>query len=159
MMQITQVDFNNPQQARDWLFLLNAYALDPMGGGKPLSDFARENLCERIKSRQDFVSFIAYQKNEPVGLINAVEGFSTFNARPLMNVHDVVVMPQARNTGLSQLLLSETAGYARAKDCCKLTLEVLSGNHSAKRAYQKFGFIAYELDPAVGQAEFLECAL
>jgi len=159
MMQITQVDFNNPQQARDWLFLLNAYALDPMGGGKPLSDFARENLCERIKSRQDFVSFIAYQKNEPVGLINAVEGFSTFNARPLMNVHDVVVMPQARNTGLSQLLLGEVAGYARAKDCCKLTLEVLSGNHSAKRAYQKFGFIAYELDPAMGQAEFLECAL
>lgn len=158
-MQITQVDFNNPQQTRDWLFLLNAYALDPMGGGKPLSDFARENLCERIKSRQDFVSFIAYENNEPVGLINAVEGFSTFNARPLMNVHDIVVMLQARNAGLSQLLLGEVARYARAKECCKLTLEVLSGNHAAKRAYQKFGFIAYELDPAMGQAEFLECAL
>lgn len=159
MPVITQVDFNNPAQVAQWLKLLDTYARDPMGGGKPLSDFAHQHLCERIKLRTDFVSFIAYENNEPVGLINAIEGFSTFNARPLMNIHDVVVVQDARSKGVAQQLLNNLARYARARDCCKLTLEVLSGNLAAKRAYQKFGFKPYELDPEMGVAEFLECGL
>ena len=37
-----------------------------------------------------------------------------------------------------------------------VTLEVLDGNAPARRAYQRFDFTAYELDPAQGKALFWE---
>jgi hypothetical protein len=37
-----------------------------------------------------------------------------------------------------------------------LTLEVLTGNRGAYDAYVGFGFRAYELDPAMGAATFME---
>ena len=46
--------------------------------------------------------------------------------------------------------------HARAIGCCKLTLEVLSGNMVATRAYLRFGFAQYALDPAVGHAMFMQ---
>jgi ribosomal protein S18 acetylase RimI-like enzyme len=55
---------------------------------------------------------------------------------------------------LSQLMLSKVEEIAKAKGCCKITLEVLEGNEIAKNAYRKFGFSSYELDPAMGRALF-----
>jgi ribosomal protein S18 acetylase RimI-like enzyme len=52
------------------------------------------------------------------------------------------------------LLLAEVETIARERGCGKLTLEVLEGNEPAKRAYRNFGFDAYQLDPALGQALF-----
>ncbi len=40
------------------------------------------------------------------------------------------------------------------KGCCKLTLEVLSGNTLAQSAYKRYGFSGYQLDPEVGDALF-----
>ncbi len=45
---------------------------------------------------------------------------------------------------------------ARVRGACKITLEVLSGNHSANRLYARVGFECYQLDPAMGQAQFLQ---
>ena len=38
------------------------------------------------------------------------------------------------------------------RGCCKLTLEVLEGNQAARRAYDKFGFQSYALNPELGHA-------
>ena len=43
---------------------------------------------------------------------------------------------------------------ARERGCCKVTLEVLSNNEKAKKAYTRFGFEPYVLDPAAGPAQF-----
>lgn len=45
--------------------------------------------------------------------------------------------------------------YARERGDCKLTLEVPSGKGSARRLYERVGFAGYQLDPALGQAQFL----
>jgi len=42
------------------------------------------------------------------------------------------------------------------RGCCKLTLEVLTGNLVALRSYERFGFAPYALDPAAGQASFMQ---
>jgi hypothetical protein len=42
------------------------------------------------------------------------------------------------------------------RGACKLTLEVLSGNAPALRAYEREGFEGYQLDPAFGHAVFLQ---
>jgi GNAT superfamily N-acetyltransferase len=153
-IDIVRVDYQNPQQGNDLVLLLDSYARDPMGGGEPLNQFVKDNLAAELAKRDFGLSLIAYVDNQPAGLLNAFEGFSTFACKPLLNVHDIVVLENFRGFQLSQLLLQELEKIARAKGCCKITLEVLEGNGIAQRAYQKAGFAGYELDPKMGKAMF-----
>ena len=139
-----------------WLALLDEYACDPMGGGQGLSAFARASLVERLRLRTDFVGFLALRGTRAVGLINCFEGFSTFAARPLLNVHDLAVSFDQRGRGIGQALLAAAEQAAIERGCCKLTLEVLANNARALACYRRFGFDAYQLDPAMGSARFLE---
>jgi ribosomal protein S18 acetylase RimI-like enzyme len=141
------------------LQLLDSYARDPMGGGNPLSAEVRGNLIPQLQQRSDYLGIIAFYGEQPVGLINAFEGFSTFSARPLLNIHDVIVAEEFRGSGLSQRMMEKVEQLARQRGCCKLTLEVLSNNTVAQNAYRKFGFSAYQLDSGAGQALFWQKAL
>ncbi|MEE2022977.1 GNAT family N-acetyltransferase [Alkalimonas mucilaginosa] len=154
MIEVKAVNYQEPAQAQQLVYLLNQYALDPMGGGEPLSEEVQAQLAKRLAERSDTFSFIAYIDGVAAALVNCVENFSTFAARPIMNIHDIAVLPAYRGQGLSTALLQAVEQLARARNCCKLTLEVLEGNTIAKASYQKFGFAGYQLDPAMGQAVF-----
>ena len=136
------------------LQLLDSYATDPMGGGKPLPEEVQQTLIPNLKARDDYLGVIAFYDNNPAGLINAFEGFSTFAAKPLMNIHDVIVVSEFRGKGLAQRMMEKLEQLAHERGCCKLTLEVLSNNQAAQSAYRKFGFEAYQLDPEAGEALF-----
>ncbi|MBV1911652.1 MAG: GNAT family N-acetyltransferase [Kangiellaceae bacterium] len=152
-------DYLNPQHATDISYLLNCYAEDPMGGGKPLAEEVKANLAAKLAQQGNAFSLLCYVDNEPVGLINCFIGFSTFKCKPLIYIHDVVVIGAHRGLGLSQKMLAKVESIAREKDCCKITLEVLEGNEVARNAYSKFGFAGYELDPKMGKAMFWEKSL
>jgi len=156
---IKSVDYSNPAQAEELLHLLNAYALDPMGGGEALPQATRARLISEMAKRDAVYSFIAYVDGRAVGLVNCVEGFSTFAAEPLCNIHDIAVLPDFRGQGIAQALMQRVCGYAKERGCCKVTLEVLTGNTRARNAYRSFGFKPYQLDPALGAAEFWEFKL
>lgn len=153
---ISPVDFTDPTHCRALLMLLDAYARDPMGGGEPLADGVKARLCNDLAERPGAASFVAWLDGQPVGLVNCMEGYSTFKARPLMNIHDIAVLPGHRGRGIGQALLAAAESHARARGCCKLTLEVLTGNRSALTSYVRFGFAPYVLDPAAGQATFMQ---
>jgi ribosomal protein S18 acetylase RimI-like enzyme len=155
-LQVLPVDYMDPEHRSALVMLLNAYALDPMGGGQALSQEVQGRLCDDLAQRSDTASFIAWQGHAPVGLVNCIEGYSTFKARPLMNIHDVAVLPGHRGAGVGQALLAAAQQHALARGCCKLTLEVLTGNAPALHSYQRFGFETYTLDPAAGQASFMQ---
>ena len=128
----------------------------PAGGGTPLSDFARANLVPALAARPQAFSVLALDGADPVGLVNCLEGFSTFACRPLVNVHDVVVRASHRGRRVGEQMLEQVAQIARARGACKLTLEVLSGNRPAWRLYERVGFAGYALDPSLGEARFLQ---
>lgn len=155
-IEVVQADYQSAQHQTDIPMLLSKYAQDPMGGGKPLSQDVLDKLVQELSKRTFAFSVLAYVDDRPAGLINCFEGFSTFACKPLVNIHDVVVLSDYRGLGLSQRMLSTVVSIAKEKGCCKLTLEVLSNNIAAKSAYQKFGFTSYELDPAAGSAQFWE---
>lgn len=154
--RIVAIDLARADHARAFLDLLDHYAHDPMGGGTGLSDYARAHLVDGLAARPGFAGFLAFVGDAPAGLINCFEGYSTFAARPLLNIHDIVVLDTHRGHGIAQALLAAAEGEAHARGCCKLTLEVLSNNRRALASYARFGFRPYELDPAAGQALFLE---
>lgn len=134
--------------------LLDAYAQDPAGGGEALSEFAKANLARELAARPQAFSVLAFAGDEAVGLVNCIEGFSTFACRPLVNVHDVAVLAGFRGQRVGEQMLALVEQIAQERGACKLTLEVLAGNASAIRLYERVGFAGYQLDPAMGQAQF-----
>jgi ribosomal protein S18 acetylase RimI-like enzyme len=158
-LSLCRADYANPLHARALVSLLDAYAQDPMGGSDPLSDFAKTHLVAELAKRPQAFSVLAFRGPErdlPVGLVNCIEGFSTFACKPLVNVHDVAVLPAYRGQRVAEKMLELVEQIARERGACKLTLEVLQGNAGALKLYQRIGFSNYQLDPAAGHAQFLQ---
>lgn len=160
-LTLVLADYANPMHAQALVALLDDYARDAAGGGGPLSAYAREHLVGALAARPQAFSVLAFAGEAPcaetaVGLVNCFEGFSTFACRPLVNVHDLAVRASHRGQRVAQRLLERVEQIARQRGACKLTLEVLSGNAPALRLYQRTGFADYVLDPAMGQARFLQ---
>ncbi len=151
-----RADYANPAHAAALVRLLDAYASDPAGGGEGLSDFAKANLVAGLAARPQAYSVLAFDGEQAVGLVNCIEGFSTFACRPLVNVHDVAVLSSHRGRGVAEQMLALAETIARERGAVKLTLEVLSGNVPAVRLYERIGFAGYQLDPAMGSAQFLQ---
>lgn len=156
MFTISIADLASPEQATAILSLLDAYATDFMGGEKSLSEYAKENLITELGKRNDRCVILAWADDQPAGLAICFEGFSTFACKPTLNIHDLFVAPAFRGRGLSTTLLQKIETIAIERNCCKLTLEVLEGNHAAQHIYKKFGFAGYELNPNMGRAVFFE---
>jgi ribosomal protein S18 acetylase RimI-like enzyme len=158
-MEVIIADYNNQQHATDISLLLNSYAKDPMGGGQALSQHVQDNLASELAQVPNAFTVLCYVDNEAAGLINCLQGFSTFKCKPLINIHDVVVINGFRGKQISQHMLTKVEEVAVYRNCCKITLEVLVGNIIAKNAYLKFGFDDYVLDPKMGYAMFWEKGL
>lgn len=156
MIEIVQADLSLPAHAQAMVQLMDAYALDEMGGGQGLPDYVKANLPAELAKRKSAHVILAFVDAEPAGLVICLEGFSTFACKPLLNIHDVIVALSYRGRGLSKLLLQKAEEIALDLGCCKLTLEVLEGNHIAQSAYKTFGFSGYELNPQMGKALFWE---
>ena len=157
-IRICRADYANPQHAAALVALLDAYARDPMGGGEPLSDFARANVVAELARLPQAFSLLAFEgagEDKPVGLANCLVGFSTFACKPLVNVHDLTVDAACRGRRIGERLLAQVETVARERGACKITLEVLSGN-PALRLYLRSGFAQYQLDPAAGQASLMQ---
>ena len=155
-MQILQANYSDALHAQAIVQLLDAYAQDLAGGGEPLSDFAKTNLVQELAKRAQAFSVLAFAGDTPVGLVNCIEGFSTFACRPLVNVHDVVVLASHRGQRVGEQMLALCEQIAIERGACKMTMEVLSGNQSAMKLYARIGFAGYQLDPAMGSAQFLQ---
>ena len=155
-LEIILADYHDPAHASAIISLLDMYARDPMGGNAPLADTTKSVLVSELAKRPFALSILAFVDGEPAGLINAFEAFSTFKAKPILNLHDIAVSSAFRKLGIARAMMEKAQEIATERGCCKLTLEVLTGNGPARTAYERFGFKGYALDPAIGHAVFME---
>jgi len=154
-IEIVRADLRQPEHARAVVDLVNAYATDPMGNGGPLPPDVLEQLVPCLCEHPTTLIFLAYQEAEPVGIAVCFLGFSTFAARPLVNVHDLAVLPEYRGRGIGRKLLEAVEQSARKLGCCKVTLEVGQDNHLAKGLYRSIGFAEMMSAEAAGAAVFM----
>ena len=115
-LNLVQANYADAAHMAALLGLLDGYARDPMGGGEPLSAFALQNLPAALAGRPTLFSVLAFDSTLPVGLINCVEGFSTFACQPLVNVHDVVVAASHRGQGIAEKMLVKVEAIARSAE-------------------------------------------
>ena len=155
-LRVCLADYADRVHAAAVVDLLDVYARDLAGGGHPLSDFAKANLIKELAARPQAFSVLAFEGDQAVGLINCIEGFSTFACRPLVNIHDVSVRPGHRGQRIGEKMIALVEEIARKRGACKLTLEALQGNVGAIKLYERVGFGGFQLDPAMGQARFFQ---
>jgi ribosomal protein S18 acetylase RimI-like enzyme len=151
---ILEADLSNARQAEDVRELTAAYATDPMGSGSELGDDVLDRLIPGLRSMPNARVWVAYLSAAPVGLATCFIGFSTFAARPLINVHDLAVLPAHRGLGIGRALLDAVERSAREMGCAKITLEVGDENLGARHLYEAFGFEHASAGPGAGRALF-----
>lgn len=152
---VVEADLAQPAHQAAAVHLLNAYAMDPMGDGRPLSESARRDVIPGLRQHPTTLVFLAYRDAEPVGLAICFRGFSTFAARPLINISDYFVLPAHRGSGIGRLLLTTIEQHARNLGCCRVTLEVQENNHHARRVYAAAGFSQAVYVPEAGGSLYL----
>ena len=111
-LTITLADYRDPRDAADVVALLDAYARDPMGGGAPLADVVKARLTGDLSANPQAFSLLARIDDKAVGLANCFMGYSTFAAAPLVNIHDLAVLPETRGRGVGKALLAAVEAEA-----------------------------------------------
>lgn len=151
---IIEADLDLPAHQQVIVAMTAAYALDRMGNGGPLPADVLERLVPGLRSHPTTLVFLAYVEDVAVGIATCFVGFSTFAARPLINVHDLSVLPEYRGRGIGQALLRAVEGAARERGCAKVTLEVQENNHRARRLYERAGLAQAVYGDTTGGALF-----
>ena len=153
-MTIVKADLADPHHQMSLMQMVEAFSHDPFGAGRPLPESARQRLIEGLREHPTTLVFLAFEGERPIGMAICFRTFSTFAARPAINIHDFYVSPEARGRGVSRSLLDTVEAEARASGCCKITLEVLARNDRARSVYHAAGFVHASADESPGGTLF-----
>lgn len=154
-LKIMESDLTNCEHQKAIVDLLNSYAMDLQGYKRSLPNDVLERLIPELQKIPTALIFLAELDGCFVGMAICFLGFSTFYARPLINIHDFTVKKEFRRKSIGTALVNAIESKAKTLECCKLTLEVQEMNKNAIRLYEKCGFEKAILDESEGQALFL----
>jgi ribosomal protein S18 acetylase RimI-like enzyme len=147
-IQVRLADLNTSADQEHVVDLLDMYAQDVMGQQAPLRPEVKAAIIPGLSAHPRCCVFLAFHGLTAVGVAVCFEGFSTFAARPLLNIHDIAVEPKARGRGVGRALLEAVEQVARHRGCAKITLEVRADNANARHLYRDFGFDGGQTDSA-----------
>ncbi len=139
-IEIVSADLDRIEHRQALLTLMDLYARDPMQGGAPLPSHVLDELIPELQKHPATMIWLAFRGDDPAGFTVCFLGFSTFAARPLINIHDISVRPECRGLGVGKMLMDTIEAKARDLRCCKITLEVRRDNAVARGLYRKLGF-------------------
>jgi len=153
---IFQADLDNPEHAQALLELIVHFAVDPMSGGMTLPSEVREAIIPGLRAHPTTLVFLARSGHDYIGTAVCFSGFSTFCAKPLINIHDLMVLEGFRGNGIGAGLMSAVEKKARQTGCCKVTLEVRDDNDSAQGLYAREGYACAKGDDLSVKYLYLE---
>ncbi len=139
-IEILDCDFCNPDHLTSAVEMINAYILDEMGGGTPLNPIQQLRFVDGLNNHPRKIVLLAAVDCKCVGMIVAFENFSTFTAKPMVNIHDVIVKKEFRELGIGRQLMETLIERAKELRCSRVTLEVREDNIQAQQLYKNMGF-------------------
>ena len=101
----------------------------------------RRFLAERLTGRESVV-YLALdgETHQALGFVQLYPLFSSVSVQRLWMVNDLFVQPGARKRGVAAGLLERCRTLARETGAKGLQLETDTGNHMARRLYERTGF-------------------
>lgn len=144
-LSIQTADLDDPLHRSVIVELINEYRCDPMGGeiGKISQESERE-LIEGLRTHPSSVIYFVKSNDTIAGMAVCFIGFSTFKAKRLLNIHDFILFEKFRKLGIGTWFLQKISEDVSKQNYCRLTLEVRTDNHIAKKVYTKSGFTSCE---------------
>ena len=156
---VVEADLDRPGHQRAIVELTAAYARDVMGNDGPLPDAVLDALIPGLRAHPTTLVLLASIDADIAGIATCFRGFSTFAARPILNLHDVFVLERHRGRGIGRALVLAAEAAAARRGCAKVTLEVQEHNRRARRLYESVGFSQVVYNPANGGALFYAKAI
>ncbi len=141
-VQVLESDLSKRKYQEVLVELINAYLNDEMGEGRTLTADKQAKLISGLIGQANALIIFAEYDSKIIGLATCFFGFSTFYAKKLINIHDLIVLPEYRRRKVAEKIILFVEEKARDMDCCKLTLEVRADNIKAMGLYKKLGFSA-----------------
>ncbi|MDR3189403.1 MAG: GNAT family N-acetyltransferase [Prevotellaceae bacterium] len=138
--EILECRYSDAEHSEAVIALLSAYIADEMGGGLPLTPQEKQRLIGGLSQHPTAMVLLAKTGGAFSGMLVAFENFSTFTAKPMVNIHDLIVLKPFRGKGVGRLLMSAAIQQAEAKGCSRITLEVRKDNAVAQNLYRDLGF-------------------
>ncbi len=139
-IRIQEADLDDSAHRRGLLHVIDGYARGPSGQSAALSAMARQRLIQGLRAHPAALVLLAMDKEQTLGAAVCFWGFSTVAGEPLLNIHDLAVLPDHQGQGIGSRLIAAAEQRARRRCCCRMTLEVLDSNEGAKRLYHRAGF-------------------
>lgn len=139
-IHIIKGDLDNMEHAEQFLRLTSAYMADLMGGADPWTDQQKVDVIQEMKQNPCALVLFAKADDKIVGICTCFYAYSTFLAKPLLNIHDIFVDEQYRGMGIAKKLIGSVDQEAVNKNCGKITLEVRRDNLNARDLYKNQGF-------------------
>jgi GNAT superfamily N-acetyltransferase len=133
MVDVREANLYDEADVQSIVYVLDAYSADPNGLGRPLAAEVKQALPGQLVRLPNCKVFVAILDERVVGAAICFIGFSTFNAKEVVNIHDLAVLPDFRNRGIGSVLLNAVDDFARRIGACKITLEVRENNQAAER--------------------------
>ena len=133
-------DYENPMHLEALVGLLNHYMTDPMGDALPLNKLKQLRLVDGLANHPTALVLFVLYNGEIAGLSTCFINFSTFKAKPYINIHDLIIDHHFRSKGFGKCLLQQIESISKDRNYCKITLEVREDNRAAKNLYSKLGF-------------------
>ncbi len=110
---IVRADYTNPAHCDAIPFLLNDYARGLLGFRRDLDASVRQGLVAGLQAMPTAIVLLAQCGHEFAGIAIAFEGFSTFKARPLINIHDIGDRKSPYRGKVSTCLIAKSKSIAR----------------------------------------------
>ena len=108
---------------------------------KPEFEVQSEGLRKIISCPQTGNIIVAREGNDLVGMANLLFTVSTALGSPVAVLEDMVVLPQARQSGIGSRLIEYCFKIARSRGCRRITLLTDHDNFRAHRFYERHGFV------------------
>lgn len=91
----------------------------------PWTTLPASTSCNASRRRPQAFSVLAFDGDTPVGLVNCIEGFSTFACRPLCERARCggAYLPATTARRVGEQMLQLVEQIARERKACKLTLK------------------------------------
>ncbi|CDF01009.1 MAG: GNAT family N-acetyltransferase [Ruminococcus sp.] len=86
-------------------------------------------------------SYIAYNNNEPIGILNFFYMYTTFTGEKILYIEDLYVKEQYRGSGAGKSFLDCVKEIAKENHCEKIELKCAQWNTASGKFYEKIGFI------------------
>lgn len=137
--EIKIADLTNQNDKNDIIELIKGFNGESTSGGGLDSSVLNE-LIPNIIEFGNYLIYLAYVDGKAAGFSICFEGFSTFKAKKILNIHDFYISNEFQGNGYGYLLMKHIIDDAGNRGYCKITLEVYSTNPRAINLYRKCGF-------------------